>query len=68
MFKYGRMQYGRMQYGRMQYGRMQYGRMQYGRMQRKIPSRLVCASCGACLMFKLVSAGLGYFYAFMPFK
>ena len=37
----------------------------YGRMEKKIPSRLVCGSSGACLHCMLpgveVSAGLGFF-------
>ena len=44
----------------------------YGRMQRKIPSQLVCGSCGTCLDSTLlgvqVTTGLGFFSAFKSFS
>ena len=44
----------------------------YGRTQRKIPSQLVCGSCGTCADHTLpmvqVTAGLGYFYVFRSFS
>ena len=44
----------------------------YSRMQKKIPTRLVCGSRGACLVNMLpgvqVTAGLGYFSVFSSFS
>ena len=44
----------------------------YGGMQRKIPSWLVCDSCGTCLDCTLlgvqVTAGLGFFSEFRSFS
>ena len=45
--------------------------VKYGRMQKRIPSRLVCGSCGVCLDCTLpgdqVTAGMGFFSAFRSF-
>ena len=44
----------------------------YSRMQKKIPHRLVCGSCGACLVNMLpgvqVTAGLGCVSVFSSFS
>ena len=42
--------------------------IKYGRMQKRIPSHLVCGSCGVCLDCALpgvqVTTGMGFFSAF----